>query len=144
MPRVDFYILKNGNSVEQFACSITNKALKSGKRIHINTQNEADTAMLDDLLWTFRDISFLPHEIYQGELTSSTAITLGNGNQFPDVAQVIVNLTDSIPAHIDQYERVIEIVGGSENRKDLARQRYRDYRKMKFEIHDHQIELADS
>ena len=143
MPRVDFYILKNGNSVEQFACSISNKVLKSGHRIHINTENDAATSKFDDLLWTFRDISFLPHEIYQRGSIPISSITLSHEHTYPEAVEVIINMADTIPANIDHFERIVEIVGGSEERKNLARQRYRDYKALGFEIHDHQIEQAN-
>lgn len=143
MSRVDFYILNNGHSVEQFACSISSKALKTGKHIHINTQNDKATSIMDDLLWTFRDISFLPHEIFQTDATTTASITLGHDKYYPESAEVIINLADNIPDNIEHFNRIVEIVGGSEERKMQARQRYREYRKQNYEIHDHQIDKAD-
>ena len=143
MARVDFYILPDGTPVERFACSITAKAWGKGNRVFIHTSDEQNTTMMDDLLWTFRDISFIPHERYQAGGTDAAPVAIGHGTDYPDNADVMINLDTDIPAFSSQFERIIEIVGGSEENKKLARQRYRQYRQGPHEIHDHHIEATD-
>ncbi len=143
MARVDFYILPEGSQVERFACSITAKAWHKGNRVHIHTGDEQTAAAIDDLLWTFRDISFVPHERYPGPTDDATRVTIGHGQDYPESAEVVVNLDQRIPDFCSRFERVIEIVGGSDENKQLARQRYRQYRDDNFDIHDHRIESTD-
>ncbi len=67
---------------------------------------------LDDLLWTYNDRSFLPHEIFAGGPAphARVMVLLGDSAAPPSHRQLVVNLTDAIPAELEQYERVAEIV----------------------------------
>ena len=140
MSRVDFYILPDGSGVERFACSIASKAWSQGNQVHIHAASEQNANLIDDLLWTFRDISFIPHEVLYGPTNDESAVTIGFGSDYPEKSQVIINLDNHIPDFISSFDRIVEIVGGSENNKQLARQRYRQYRNGDFEIHDHKID----
>lgn len=140
MSRVDFYILPDGTGTDRFACSIAKKAWSTGNRVHIHTQSEERAKGMDDLLWTFRDISFVPHEMYNGVINNDTPITIGFGNAYPEESQVIINLDLDIPEFVANFERIVEIVGGDENNKKFARQRYRQYKNSDYETHDHKIE----
>ena len=79
MSRVDFYILPEGTGTDRFACTMAKKAWSAGNRVHIHTQSEENARSMDDLLWTFRDISFIPHEIYDGSVNEETPVTIGFG-----------------------------------------------------------------
>jgi DNA polymerase III subunit chi len=140
MSRVDFYILPEGAGTERFACSIAKKAWTSGHRVHIHTQSEETAKNMDDLLWTFRDISFVPHELYNGTDDENTPVTIGFGKSFPAQSQVVINLDLDIPEFVSNFDRIVEIVGGDETNKQYARQRYKKYKGGDFETHDHKID----
>ncbi len=140
MSRVDFYILPDGIGTDRFACTIAKKAWATGNRVHIHTQSEEKAKGMDDLLWTFRDISFVPHELYNGIENEDTPVTVGFGNNFPEQSQVVINLDHEIPDFISNFDRIVEIVGGDETNKQHARQRYRQYKNGDFETHDHKID----
>jgi DNA polymerase III subunit chi len=140
MSRVDFYILSDGSNSDRFACAIAAKAWASGNRVHIHTQSEESSTRFDDLLWIYKDISFVPHEIFNGNVDDGTPVTIGHGNHFPDPAQVMINLGTDIPEFASNFERVVEIVGGSESSKQAARERYRRYKEADYEIHNHKID----
>ncbi len=139
MSRVDFYILPEGTGTDRFACTMAKKAWSAGNRVHIHTQSEENAKSIDDLLWTFRDISFIPHEIYGGSVSEETPVTIGFGKSFPEASQVIINLDKEIPGFVNKFERIVEIVGGDETTKQFARQRYKQYKSGDFETHDHKI-----
>ena len=140
MSRVDFYILAEGTQPERFACSLTAKAWTNGKRVHIHAADERAASSLDDLLWTFRDISFVPHALFSANGVESDPVTIGYGSHYPTHNEVVINLDQAIPEYFSSYDRVIEIVGGSEQHRQLARQRYREYRDNNYDIHDHKID----
>jgi DNA polymerase-3 subunit chi len=139
MSRVDFYILPEGSGTERFDCTMAKKAWSAGNRVHIHTQSAENAKGIDDLLWTFRDISFIPHEIYSGSENEETPVTVGYGHDFPESSQVIINLDKEIPKFVNKFERIVEIVGGDETTKQFARQRYKQYKSGDFETHDHKI-----
>ncbi len=140
MSRVDFYILPDGTGIDRFACAMAAKAWSEGNRVHIHTQSEESATVLDNLLWTYQDISFVPHEIFDGNINEETPITVGYGNNFPDQSQVMINLDIEIPGFASRFDRVIEIVSGNETNKQYARRRYRQYKDEDYETHDHKID----
>ena len=95
---------------------------------------------MDDLLWTFRDISFVPHEIYNETENNGAPITIGFGNHFPNHSQVMINLDYKIPEFAEKFSRIIEIVENNEKKKEIARQRYRQYKENEYELHNHNID----
>jgi DNA polymerase-3 subunit chi len=95
---------------------------------------------MDNLLWTFRDISFIPHEIYNESENNGTPVTIGHGDHFPNHSQVMINLDNKVPEFANKFTRIIEIVESNEKKKEIARQRYRQYKKNDYEIHNHKID----
>jgi DNA polymerase-3 subunit chi len=140
MSRVDFYILPDGAGTDRYACMIVKKAWSTGNRVHIHTQSEEKARSMEDLLWTFRDISFIPHELYNDSINEDTPVTIGYGNSFPTQSQVIINLDNEIPEFGPKFDRIVEIVGGDETNKKFARLRYKQYKSGDYETHDHKID----
>jgi DNA polymerase-3 subunit chi len=63
MTRVDFYILPPGDERQRlvFACRLTEKAYRQGLTVYLRAGDETTASQLDQLLWTFRQGSFVPH-----------------------------------------------------------------------------------
>jgi len=139
MSRVDFYILPENSGRDRFACSIANKAWQSGNNVYIHTNSKQTAISLDDLLWTFQDISFIPHALADQSETPDTPVIIGWQAQAPDNFNVMINLTADIPAIAGRFARIVEIVAGSEEERAVARNRYRNYRDSGHEIHNHDI-----
>ena len=140
MPRVDFYLLSNESGMYKFACIMASKAWSAGNHVYMYTETEDTAKKLDDLLWTFRDISFVPHEIYNETENNEAPITIGFGNHFPNHSQVMINLDYKIPEFAENFCRIIEIVENNEKKKEIARQRYRQYKESEYELHNHNID----
>ena len=119
---------------------MASKAWTAGNNVYIHTDSEDTTKKLDDMLWTFRDISFIPHEIYNGNENIESPVTIGFGNLSPNHQQVLINLDGKIPEFANKFERVIEIVENNDKKKERARDRYRQYKDNDYEIHDHKID----
>ena len=144
MARVDFYILQDQNPPETFACNIANKLLHQGMDIHIHTDTRDSAVNLDDYLWTWRDISFLPHKLVDDRELPDTPVTIGwNGSTHND-AGVLINLGVNIPDFAGAFARIIEIVAAYDPPRSQARDRYRQYRDRGYELHNHEIESKDA
>jgi DNA polymerase-3 subunit chi len=63
--RVDFYVLKSSAARQcwNFACSLTERAYLQGLRVALLCDTAADAEAIDELLWTFSERSFVPHEL---------------------------------------------------------------------------------
>jgi DNA polymerase III subunit chi len=143
MSRVDFYVLSEGlpDARVRFACRLAERAVEQGVRVYLQTAGHAEAQRLDELLWTFNDRSFLAHEIYTGEPASHplVMIMLGAASAPASHRQLLVNLTDSLPADVDGFERIAEIVDVDPERKRASRERYKQYRERGCTLESHNL-----
>ncbi len=140
MPRVDFYILPANSTQQRFACLMANKAWQQGHSIYLHVASRDQAAMMDDLLWTFRDISFLPHAMADDGQRDAVPVHIGWQEDHIGQQDVFINLSPSIPTAVERFARIVEIVSGNEPERNQARQRYRDYRERGYELHNHTID----
>ena len=68
-PNVDFYVLNSlaKEGAYRFLCRLVDKAYPLQKQIYIHTSSHEEAQRIDELLWTFRDTSFIPHQQVTGE-----------------------------------------------------------------------------
>lgn len=142
--RVDFYVLAEGARLnrERLICRLAGKAYAHGKRAYIHTGTNEEAMRLDDLLWTFEDIGFLPHERAEDRPNPDTPILVGCGTE-PQTATVLITTAHPVPAFIERYERVLEVVDQDPERLKRSRQRYRDYQARGLSPHKHDITGGD-
>jgi DNA polymerase-3 subunit chi len=138
MARADFYIMGPGEDPRRFACSLANKAFKQGHRLHILATDRDQALTLDELLWTFHDISFLPHALL-GEEDEGVPVTIGWPGHAQAGGDVLINLTPEPPQQAGAFERVAEVVADDDDQRRRARERYRHYREQGFELHSHDL-----
>ncbi len=138
MTKVDFYILKAG-AQEQLACKLAEKAYGLGHRIYIHTASPQQAQRLDEMLWTFREGSFLPHETYRVGETAESPILLGS-EAAPEVdSDILINLAPEVPLFFSRFLRVAEVVGGDETARQQGRQRFRFYRDRGYPLDTHEL-----
>lgn len=146
VPRVDFYVTKN--STPQFAlsaaCRIAEKAFSAGHRIHIHMNNEIDCEKLDALLWTFRDRSFIPHEISPVPIadcpvtiSSEKSLEMTSGH-----TDMLVNVSDQQVENFKQFQRIAEIIDNQPEAIVAGRERYRFYRENGLDPQHHEVSSA--
>ena len=96
--------------------------------------------MIDDLLWTWKQGSFIPHEIQSDANSADSPIVI---NHMPDLKtdmhDVLINVAREIPLFFSQFERVTEIVDQDEETRQVARQRYRFYQDRGYPLESHEI-----
>jgi len=145
MTRINFYVLKTGSGPQRpvFACRLAEKAFGQGLRIYIHTDSATETARLDELLWTFRDGSFLPHlpadDLERSDPDHTTPILIGHGETPGAHDGLLINLSASVPGFFSRFERVAEIVSGDETDREQARERFRFYRDRGYELETHTL-----
>ncbi|HEX7012892.1 MAG TPA: DNA polymerase III subunit chi [Steroidobacteraceae bacterium] len=136
--RVDFYVLSQGapDARMRCACHLAEKAVGEGRCVYLLTSSIGEAQRLDELLWTFNDRSFLPHEIYSGQPPSHARVSVLLGPMpGPDSHRdLLVNLTESVPVDYERYQRIAEIVDTDAERKRNARERYKRYRELGLKL----------
>jgi DNA polymerase-3 subunit chi len=139
--RVDFYLLAEAGeaSRERFACRLAEKAYRLQHSVHIQAVDRTHAVALDDLLWTFRDGSFVPHELIEtGDVPVEAPITIGCTATSLRPADLLINLTDALPPELGSFPRVAEIVTSDEDRKQRSRALFSEYRS-----HGHTLEVHE-
>jgi DNA polymerase III subunit chi len=142
MPEISFYVLatESLNERYQFACKLIEKAYRNGAFAYVLTDSLEQSQVIDDLLWTFRPGSFIPHEIYRvEEPNADSQILIGHNNPPVNWQKTLVNVSAQIPQDFQQAERILEILDNSEETKAWGRQRYKQYQQAGFEITTHKM-----
>lgn len=142
MPRADFYLLPEHDSAERFTCKLADKIRRQSLHIHIHTGSREAAQAMDELLWTFKDISFLPHTLVDERDAADNPITIGWCGTTPLTNEVLINLSPEVPEFTQNFARIIEIVPAQDTMRSQARERYRQYREQGFELHSHDLESS--
>lgn len=138
--RVDFYLLPTAEPLArlQFACKLADKALASGRRLHVLTGDRSECEMIDRLLWTYGDISFRPHAITDAGNTDYP-ITLGCTADSLTGGSALLNLAPDVPDHYALFGQIAEIVDENPDIKIRGREHYRLYRSYGCDLQHHAL-----
>lgn len=139
MTRIDFYILSDTHAQarELYACRIADKAYQMGHNIYIHSESAQQAQQLDEMLWSFRAGSFIPHALH-GE-DPQLPVTIGHDAEPLENTDILINLALEAPPFFSRFERVAEIVNEEPQYKERARERFRFYRDRGYELQHHQI-----
>ena len=143
MPEISFYLLPSQSEKERqyFACKLIEKVYRTNHIINVLTDQEIQSRQLDDLLWTFRAGSFIPHQIYSGTTPAAeNQVVIRSLSASEKGPKTIVNLSSRCPENLDHADRVLEILDSNEDRIETGRNRYRYYQKLGLAIHTHKIQ----
>jgi len=142
MARIDFYVLSQpGEQARQvFACRLAEKAYRLDHTVHIHARDPATAQQLDDLLWTFRDGSFVPHHVVRtGTDKLPSPVTIGCDPGFAEPRDLLINLDDDIPACAAGFPRIAELVPADDDSRQQSRRRFAAYRDQGHELDTHKV-----
>ena len=139
MTRVGFYVVQAAQQGQrlQVAARLADKAYQQGHRIYINAADEAQARALDELLWSFRPTSFLPHAL-QGEQYSDQ-IAIGWGQEPLDHNDLLINLQLEIPAFFSRFNRVAEVVTQDARSLESLRRSWTFYKERGYQLEKHDL-----
>jgi DNA polymerase-3 subunit chi len=158
--RVDFYVLKSSTAKQRwtFACRLTEKAYLRDLKVVLLSESAADAEVLDELLWTFNERAFVPHELRRPATGAARSAASGTAASAAGPAPVqltedldciaaadlLVNLSDRLPARLERFARIAEIVDGDAERRTRGRERFKAYRDLKLPVETHQLDESSS
>ena len=143
MTQVDFYILED-NQRDQFVCRLAEKIYSQGRTVYIHTEGDEQSRHIDQLLWTFRDGSFVPHHCdcdpeVDTEEQKNSPVEIGSGELGEHHNEVLINLAADVPLIFSRFERVAEIIPDGETDRTSGRERFRFYRDRGYPLKSHNI-----
>lgn len=139
--KVVFYILNSEGlkSRDLFACRVIEKAYNNNHKIFVEVTTQTEAQEFYNQLWTFRDISFIPHEIYNLNPESNAPVLIGFNALPTNHKYLLINLTQDVPKFYDQYKHIIEIIPNDPELKALGRKRYLFYQSKGCELETHNM-----
>lgn len=140
MKQVQFYLLsqtQNGEltAAEALACDLAAKAWRLGKRVLIACETEHQAQALDEALWAREADDFVPHNL-SGEVTTyATPIEIAwKGKRNAQRRDLLISLQTDLPDFINSFNQIIDFVPVDETQKAQARERYKQYRQLGWQL----------
>ncbi|MBU0499204.1 MAG: DNA polymerase III subunit chi [Gammaproteobacteria bacterium] len=141
MTRIDFYVLREGAEGDRYSlsCRLVEKACQQGHRVFIHVASEEVALHMDRLLWTFRQGSFIPHGLLHRVDRALTPVLISHQGDPGEEQDVLVNLSDQVPAFFSRFERMLEPLDRTPDALAAGRERFRFYRERGYPIEHHDI-----
>ncbi|KVM60316.1 DNA polymerase III subunit chi [Burkholderia ubonensis] len=134
MTRIDFHT-NVGDSLA-YACRLLRKAYQAGQPVVVLAE-PARLRALDERLWTFSPLDFIPHCGIDSRHATDTPIVLTAELDKAPHHQVLLNLGAAVPAQFARFERLLEVVGNEPAELNAGRERYRFYRDRGYALNNY-------
>jgi DNA polymerase-3 subunit chi len=124
----------------EYGCRLLRKAWGSGARVVVT--GEAETLRrLDQLLWTFSPLEFVPHCRLDAPPATVAATPVLLAADLADCPHhdVLVNLGQQVPAGFERFERFIELVTLADDDRVAARGRWKHYADRGYAMKRHDL-----
>ena len=135
MSEVDFYLIAKPRFRDDprlLLCELAKKAYEAGLSTVVLVRTAADAEALDDLLWSFEEDAFVPHQIAGGEDDEEAAVLIvPPGFEAPGRA-LAINLRDECAP--PEFERVKEVIPADEAERQGSRRRWAEYKQRGYTL----------
>ena len=139
MTRVGFYVVSAAGADHrlQVAARLADKAFQRGHRIFINAVDESQAQALDELLWSYRPASFLPHGLLG--TPEAARVAIGWGQEPGDHDDLLINLQLIVPPFFGRFHRVAEVVTQDAGSLEALRASWRFYQERGYQLEKHDL-----
>lgn len=141
-PRVDFYLSDEPGEATRLrlACRVAEKAYLAKQKVLVFSDDVALIPKIDELLWTFGDGSFVPHDVVDRDGAPCEAPVMLTSGPLPEgAADVLINLGAAVPPFFDKFGRVAEFLDARPDVRATGRERFKAYRAKAIEPHTHNV-----
>jgi DNA polymerase-3 subunit chi len=136
MAEIRFHTVNAAGGGARFrhACKLIEQAWLAGERVLVWLEDTSTAERLDQLLWTFSDGAFVPHEPLGGDPRGSEApVQLFSGSILGTAVleggfTTLVNLRDAPSPEALGFARIVEVIDGDAACREAGRARFRFYR----------------
>jgi DNA polymerase-3 subunit chi len=141
-PRVDFYVSEQagGDARLRLACRVAEKADLANQKVVALSDDAETLRRFDDLLWTFGDGSFVPHDtVAAAGAPCDAPVMLTTGPLPAEHADILINLGTTVPASFEKFARVAEFLDSRPEIRAAGRERFKAYRARSIEPQTHNV-----
>jgi DNA polymerase III subunit chi len=129
-----------------YACRLLRKAVQSGSDVAV-LADAATLERLDEKLWSFSALDFLPHaraDALAPDLLRLTPICLCESADQGLGRSVLVNLGSKVPEGFESFARLIEVVAQDEDDRQHARMRWKHYADRGYDLIRHDLRSSEN
>lgn len=146
MPRVDFYVLEqvSADARLRLACKLAERAWSESQKVFVLASGPDEARRLDELLWTYRDGSFVPHDLVEAAGSQPAPVIIGTALEQAPSRDVLLNLAAQVPDGFERFARIVEPLDADVERRQRGRERFRIYRERGFTPQSHTVGATDS
>ena len=141
-PRVDFYVSETAglDARVRLACRIAEKAYLARQRVVVFCDDATLLPRVDEMLWTFGDGTFVPHDTVTAEGAPCEApVALTTGPLPADHSDVLLNLGNTVPPFFEKFARIAEFLDARPEVRTAGRERFKLYRGKSIEPQTHNV-----
>lgn len=127
---ITFYELRH-SPFEKVIARLCSKIYEQKLRAVVAADHMERLQVIDQTLWTFSKLSFLPHG-HAGTTPGEAArqpIWLSLEVESPNHADVLVLMSHKIPENISSFKRILDLFEGIPEHTEKAQQRFAQYQK---------------
>jgi DNA polymerase-3 subunit chi len=123
----------------QFACKMAKRAFEDGRKLIVYAPSTRLADEFDRLLWTFSQLSFVPHVKASHALASETPIVIATDDTGLPHHEALLNIGNEPPPFFSRFDALREVVSGDPDDRAAARERLKFYKARGFEIQTHDM-----
>ena len=111
MAEILFYHLES-QPLERVLPVLLEKSLERGWSVVVETASDERARVLDEMLWTYRDDSFLPHSLAGGDADHLQPVLITTRPHNPNNAEVRFFVDRAVPQSGEGYTRIVFMFSG--------------------------------
>ena len=139
--RADFYLLDatTPQAGWQFGCRLLDKIYQQKQQALVLCQDKFTAEHIDELLWTYKDDSFVPHNLVGEGPSTPPPIQIAWENIPNHHRNNLVLLTPQLPEEHSRFRRLLLILHNDEEIRNQARDLYKQLKNEGAELHMHEV-----
>ena len=141
MPRADFYLIGKPRFRDEpllLVCELARKAHDAGLWTLVLARDASQAEALDDLLWSFDDDAYVPHQVAgTDEEDALTPVLIAAPGVDAPLRPLLINLRDDAPE--GAFDRVLEVVPADPAARGPLRERWKHYQARGFALDKHDM-----
>jgi len=129
-------------SKNRYVCDITEKLFDNNISVSIFANDPKSIAQLNDLLWTWKQDSFIPHSVASADNPNSDPVMLTSSTEMLSQSQAALILYDPLPLmELEKFKLIFDFAEIYHSDKKLeSRKRFKEMRDSeKFDLHFTQL-----
>ena len=129
-----------------YACRLLRKAVAKGSSVVVTGEPEV-LRRLDQDLWTFSALEFIPHchaQSADAKVLEASPVVLADSPRGTPHQDVLVNLGTKLPEGFERFERLIELVTGEQDDRLPARARWKHYKDRGYAVKTYDLAAQEA